>query len=127
MFSIGHRIKDLMEQKKIDAPELARRIGKTKQAVYAMLEKEDLNTSILRELSLIFNVPVTYFLSDNNDNMSKEKIDSLNNEIRRLKTEIKRLEETKTSHRDDKALNVSMKFFEAAKEMFRYYNQLQKK
>lgn len=127
MFSIGHRIKDLMEQKKIDAPELARRIGKTKQAVYAMLEKEDLNTSILRELSLIFNVPVTYFLSDNNDNMSKEKIDSLNNEIRRLKTEIKRLEETKTLHRDDKALNVSMKFFEAAKEMFRYYNQLQKK
>ena len=25
---------------------------------------------------------------------------------------------------DDKALDVSMKFFEAAKEMFTYYNQM---
>ena len=31
--------------------DLAKRLGKTKQAVYDMLDKEDVNTSLLRELA----------------------------------------------------------------------------
>jgi transcriptional regulator with XRE-family HTH domain len=69
---IGLKIKELMSKEKIDAPELARRLGKTKQAVYDMLEKENLNTSILRSLSTIFNVPVTFFFTDD----CQDKVDS---------------------------------------------------
>jgi transcriptional regulator with XRE-family HTH domain len=120
MFNIGLKIKELMGQEKIDTPELAKRIGKTKQAVYAMLEKEDINTAVLRDISKVFNVPITFFFGDS----SQENIDLLKNEIQSLKDELQRLRELKLPERNDKALDVSMKFFEAAKEMFSFYSQM---
>ena len=65
MLHIGLKIRHLMDKEKLDAAKLGKRLGKTKQAVYDMLAKEDLNTSVLRELSKIFNVPLTYFVSEN--------------------------------------------------------------
>lgn len=120
MFNIGLKIKELMSQEKIDAPELAKRIGKTKQAVYAMIEKEDINTAVLRDISKVFNVPITYFFDGN----SQENVDLLKKEIQLLKDELQRLRELKLPERNDKALDVSMKFFEAAKEMFSFYSQM---
>ena len=64
MLHIGLKIKHLMDKENLDATKLGKRLGKTKQAVYDMLAKEDLNTSILRDLSKIFNVPLTYFGSE---------------------------------------------------------------
>lgn len=46
--SIGLKIKELADRKNITLADLAKRIGKTKQAVYEMVDKEDVNTSILR-------------------------------------------------------------------------------
>ena len=43
---------------------LAKRLGKTKQAVYDMLEKKDVNTSLLRQLSPIFHVPISAFFEE---------------------------------------------------------------
>ncbi len=120
MFNIGLKIKELMGQEKIDAPELAKRIGKTKQAVYAMLDKEDINTAVLRDISKVFNVPITFFFGDS----SQENVDLLKKEIQSLKDEVQRLRELKLPERNDKALDVSMKFFEAAKEMFSFYSQM---
>ncbi len=120
MFNIGLKIKELMSQEKIDAPELAKRIGKTKQAVYAMLDKEDINTAVLRDISKVFNVPITFFFG----NSSQENVDLLKKEIQSLKDEVQRLRELKLPERNDKALDVSMKFFEAAKEMFSFYSQM---
>lgn len=120
MFNIGLKIKELMSQEKIDAPELAKRIGKTKQAVYAMLDKEDINTAVLRDISKVFNVPITFFFGDS----SQENVDLLKKEIQSLKDEVQRLRELKLPERNDKALDVSMKFFEAAKEMFSFYSQM---
>ncbi len=120
MFNIGLKIKELMSQAKIDAPELAKRIGKTKQAVYAMLDKEDINTAVLRDISKVFNVPITFFFGDS----SQENVDLLKKEIQSLKDEVQRLRELKLPERNDKALDVSMKFFEAAKEMFSFYSQM---
>ena len=120
MCNIGLKIKELMSQEKIDAPELAKRIGKTKQAVYAMLDKEDINTAVLRDISKVFNVPITFFFGDS----SKENVDLLKIEIQSLKDEVQRLRELKLPERNDKALDVSMKFFEAAKEMFSFYSQM---
>ncbi|MBP5560197.1 MAG: hypothetical protein J6X70_00120 [Muribaculaceae bacterium] len=45
-------------------------------------------------------------------------------EIQSLKDEVQRLRELKLPERNDKALDVSMKFFEAAKEMFSFYSQM---
>lgn len=120
MFNIGLKIKELMSQEKIDAPELAKRIGKTKQAVYAMLDKEDINTAVLRDISKVFNVPITFFFGDS----SQENVDLLKKEIQSLKDEVQRLRELKLPERNDKALDVSMKFFEAAKEMFSFYSKM---
>lgn len=58
---IGLKIKELMIQENIEVSELAKKIGKTKQAIYDMLDKEDVNTSLLKQLATVFNVPITTF------------------------------------------------------------------
>lgn len=65
---IGLVIKELMLKQNIEVADLAKRLGKTKQAVYDMLDKEDVNTSLLRELAAIFNVPITIFFDDSVNN-----------------------------------------------------------
>ena len=68
---IGLVIKELMLKQNIEVAVLAKRLGKTKQAVYDMLDKEDVNTSLLRELAAIFNVPITIFFDNSvNNNQS---------------------------------------------------------
>ena len=59
--SIGLKIKELASEINITLADLAKRLGKTKQAVYEMVEKEDVNTSILKKLCSEFNVPISYF------------------------------------------------------------------
>ncbi len=108
---IGLKIKELMSKEKMDAPALAKRLGKTKQAVYDMLEKDDLNTSILRTLAGIFNVPVTFFLTDDNSgDCNQEELDLLRREIVTLKEEIQRLKELKLPNRNDKLYDLWMQF-----------------
>ena len=121
---IGLKIKELMGKENLDAPTLARRLGKSKQAVYDMLEKTDLNTSVLRNLAEIFHVPVTFFLADND--ADTEEVAALKKQVADLKLEIERLKNMKLPTTNDKALDLSMKFFEAAKEMFTYYSQMEK-
>ena len=68
---IGLVIKELMLKQNIEVADLAKRLGKTKQAVYDMLDKEDVNTSLLRELAAIFNVTITIFFDNSvNNNQS---------------------------------------------------------
>ena len=68
---IGLVIKELMLKQNIEVADLAKRLGKTKQAVYDMLDKEDVNTSLLRELAAIFNVPIAIFFDNSvNNNQS---------------------------------------------------------
>lgn len=121
---IGLKIKELMGKENIDAPTLAKRLGKSKQAVYDMLEKTDLNTSVLRSLAEIFHVPVTFFLTD--EATDNEEVAALKREVNELRLEVERLKNLKLPTANERALDVSMKFFEAAKEMFTYYNQMEK-
>lgn len=67
---VGLKIRELMSKENIEIPELAKRLGKTKQAVYDMLEKKDINTSLLRDLSSIFNVDIATFFEDNTVNQT---------------------------------------------------------
>lgn len=75
---IGLVIKELMLKQNIEVADLAKRLGKTKQAVYDMLDKEDVNTSLLRELAAIFNVPITIFFDNSvNNNQSNSGNNSI--------------------------------------------------
>lgn len=132
---IGLKIRELMSKEKIDAPTLAKRMGKTKQAIYDMLDKDDLNTSILRQISEIFNVPITYFFVDgNNDNTgSQEEINSLRNEVASLKQEIQRLNKLKLPKKDDRLYDLWMQFMknqaqhqEIMKEMAAIYGCMER-
>lgn len=125
MFDIGLKIKELMSKEKIDSPELAKRLGKTKQAVYDMIEKQDLNTSLLRELSEIFNVPITTFFIDKEetDSSASETIELLKTENAELKKEIERLKELKLPTKDSKVYNLWMKFMEITSEMQEMYKE----
>ena len=123
-----------MSKEKIDAPTLAKKIGKTKQAVYDMLEKEDVSTAILKQLSDIFKVPVTFFLTDEgvNDNCNKEELDLLRQEVVSLKEEIKRLKDLKLPNRNDRLYDLWMQFMrnqaqhqEIMKEMAAIYGGME--
>lgn len=97
---IGLRIKELASKENLEIPVLAEKLGRSKQAVYDMLSKQDLNTSVLRELSTILKVPITAFFQENDDINSdksvQEKLEFAYKEIERLKRE---LEETRCHHR----------------------------
>jgi len=97
---IGLVIKELMLKQNIEVADLAKRLGKTKQAVYDMLDKEDVNTSLLRELAAIFNVPITIFFDNSvNNNQSNTGNNSIvlgqNNNVDSLNLDYKeKLEST---------------------------------
>ena len=120
MVHIGLKIKELMSERKIDAPTLAKRLNKTKQAVYVMLEKEDISTSVLREVANVFDVSLSYFFEID----GQKEIDELKRRVELLESENERLRKSALLTNNDKALDVSMKFFEAAREMFTYYKQM---
>ncbi|MBO5330953.1 MAG: hypothetical protein J6A72_01030 [Alistipes sp.] len=122
-----------MSREKIDAPTLAKKLGKTKQAVYGMLEKDDMNTSILRALADIFNVPVAIFLTEGNPkDYSQEELDLLRREVISLKEEIQRLKDLKLPNKNDKIYDLWMQFMrnqeqlqEIMKEMSAIYGGME--
>ena len=130
---IGQRIKELMSKEKIDAPTLAKKIGKTKQAVYDMLEKEDVSTAILKQLSSIFKVPVIFFLTEEvQENVNQEELDVLRREVVSLKEEIQRLKDLKLPNRNDRLYDHWMQFMrnqaqhqEIMKEMAAIYGGME--
>lgn len=61
---IGLIIKDLAEKQNIALPLLAEKMGITKQGLYKILEKDDVNTSIVRQCARIFNVPAGFFFDE---------------------------------------------------------------
>lgn len=123
MVHIGLKIKELMSKEKMDAPELARRLDKTKQAVYDMIEKQDVSTSVLRKLSEIFNVPLTYFVTDDNvpNIVGQVEIEILKAENANLKSELERLRNLKFPAKEGKIYNLWMKFMEITEEMQELY------
>lgn len=90
--NIGLKIKELADKKKITLADLAKAMGKTKQAVYEMVEKEDVNTSILKQLSAIYDVPISFFFGESNEGVEaiKERLSELEQENERLKQDLYR-------------------------------------
>ncbi len=99
--SIGRKIKELASQKNITLADLAKKLGKTKQAVYEMVEKEDVNTSILRQCIEIFKVPSSYFFNDGNSSQEEftqepeADIEYYKREVARLRSLLNKRKTTK--------------------------------
>lgn len=90
MVHVGMKIKEILEQEKLDISLVAEKLGKSRQAVYDMLNKEDLNTSLLKQFSSIFNIPVAAFFDDGVLREVEEgnKLKEANDRIRELENEI---------------------------------------
>lgn len=61
---IGQIVKMLMKRDKLSAPALAKKLGKSDQTVRDILAKDDIHTSVLRDLAVIFNVPISIFFEE---------------------------------------------------------------
>ena len=61
---IGKKIKELAEKKRLTAPKLGKALGITKQAIYDLYEKEDVNTKLLKQVADELGVPVSIFFEE---------------------------------------------------------------
>ena len=52
---IGQRIKEVMKDKKIPAVKVAKEISCERTNLYNIFDREDINTSLLRKLSVVLN------------------------------------------------------------------------
>lgn len=86
---IGLKIKELADKKNLTLADIGKVLGKTKQAIYEMVDKEDVNTSILKKLSQALNTPISFFFNedDNSDANIQEKLTSLKKELDSLRQE----------------------------------------
>jgi len=62
----------LVDKKNIDITVFASKIHKTTATIYDIYKKEDINTSLLREISNVLDVPITYWFEDNPESYLKK-------------------------------------------------------
>ncbi|MPM94512.1 hypothetical protein SDC9_141658 [bioreactor metagenome] len=65
---ISNKIRNLIEQSRIQQKELAERIGMTPNGLRNALELDDFRVSTLEKFSEIFKVPITYWFQDQEGN-----------------------------------------------------------
>lgn len=97
--SIGLRIRELADRKNLTLVDLAKALGKTKQAVYEMVEKEDVNTAILKQLSAVYDVPISFFFGEDEDEVldMRNKLVELERENKKLKQELIMIQQGKST------------------------------
>lgn len=61
---IGHKIKELADKQKLSAQRIGDAIGISKQAVYDIYQKEDINTGILKQIAILLGEPISVFFDD---------------------------------------------------------------
>jgi len=65
--NVGNQIKLIAEKRQISLEEIASYLGVTRDAVYKIYKQEHINTERLEQFSKFFNVPIGYFLIDNEE------------------------------------------------------------
>lgn len=62
---IGNEIKGIVKrQSNIDTSKLARKIGMSRQGLYEVYKKDDINTKMLKNICEALDIPVTYFFGE---------------------------------------------------------------
>lgn len=91
---IGQKIKELAKKKNVSVLEIAKKLRRSRQNIYAIFEgRQKVNTELLEEISLILGVSPLYFWSEEGYEMNEgqEKYGK-ENEATSLKREISLLE-----------------------------------
>jgi transcriptional regulator with XRE-family HTH domain len=58
----GEIVKSVVRDRGISISELARRLGRTRPFIYALFEKDSINTAVLQQLRQVLNYPFTELL-----------------------------------------------------------------
>ena len=93
MSSIGQKIKDLVYQKKIYIPDLAKKLKITKQGVYAIFNKENINTELLQKIADVLGVHISYFFGEEVEQVNKAELEQLKARVKELEQNNKLLKE----------------------------------
>lgn len=108
---IGNEIQKIVKRKQnIDTTNLARKIGLTRQGLYEIYKKDDLNTKMLKSICTALDLPVTYFLEEGfsqNGNLNivnepQEKYGSKKGEVIKVSIQIE--------IKDNKSYNIPVNF-----------------
>ncbi len=72
---IGLKIKALVEQKKVKVPVIAKKLGRSKQNIYAIFKGEQrVSTELLEQISEILDVSPAYFWSELNEDPENYRV-----------------------------------------------------
>lgn len=106
MKHIGLKIKQLIETKDIHFSQVMKCLGyQSRKAVYDLYEKQHVNTEILEKLSNFFDIPLQYFIEDDNilvTPKAEEKVNIDNNKETLFTKTITNLEEQVNDLKQDK-------------------------
>lgn len=61
---LGNKIKEYIEKNNISISVFARKIEMSNTAVYDIYRKPDINTSLLRKISKVLNLPIEYWFKE---------------------------------------------------------------
>lgn len=68
---VGSRIKQEMLNARMTVNDVSEHLKISKTAVYDIFKKKDVSTSLLRDLSTLFKIPMSVFVEDTTDSSSE--------------------------------------------------------
>lgn len=105
---IGQKIKELADKQKLSAQKIGEAIGISKQAVYDIYQKEDINTGTLKQIAVLLGEPVSVFFDDktieirNNEHSFNSNADDIIKEL----TSIVKSQNERIQQLTDKLLGI---------------------
>lgn len=72
---VGQKIKKLLEERPgLKKADFAMKIGHTEQSLYSILNKEDINTSLLKTICEELNITLSQFFTKSDDKANKTNV-----------------------------------------------------
>jgi len=84
---IGEKIKQIMDEKHIKAIDLAKKINFTREGVYSVFKKDDINTKLLSDIAVALGVEITEFFGVSGAEY-RQKIEKLEKVIKDYQDEL---------------------------------------
>jgi transcriptional regulator with XRE-family HTH domain len=107
-----NKLKELLTQKRINVPALAKEIGMSKPGLYLAIDKERLTVDTLEKIAIALEVPVTVFFETSLQD--KEQFEILKKEIKGYSEQVKEYQNTLKRN----TLNEQLVL-----EMYRYFEE----
>ena len=89
---VGSRIKQEMLNARMTVQDVSEHLKISRTAVYDIFKKKDVSTSLLRDLSTLFQIPMSVFVEDTTD--SSSELNKVLTACRDLKNDYKQFDTT---------------------------------